>query len=81
MPLFADECISRQLRISFARILTEIDVTKELPEYVLFEDYNSTTIKQAVTYDWIPPNCNSCQKVGHDCALKKNYPPTTEEAS
>ncbi|KAL2905065.1 Bifunctional polymyxin resistance protein ArnA [Bienertia sinuspersici] len=28
VPLYADECTTRQLRISFARILVEVDITR-----------------------------------------------------
>lgn len=28
-------------------------------------------LKQKVTYDWTPPFCQQCKKVGHDCAQPK----------
>lgn len=31
VPLYADECTTHQKRISFARMLIEVDVTKTLP--------------------------------------------------
>lgn len=34
VPLFADECTSKQQRITFARLLIEVDLTKELPQQV-----------------------------------------------
>ncbi|XP_048498189.1 uncharacterized protein LOC104900325 [Beta vulgaris subsp. vulgaris] len=51
VPLYANECTSKQLRISFARILVEIDVTKDIQYQVHFEDANGVVIKQQVKYD------------------------------
>ena len=70
VPLFADECTTKQLRVSFARILIELDVTKTLPSTVAIEDPNGRVIAQPVTYDWLPPFCKKCNRVGHMCADK-----------
>lgn len=40
VPLFADECTSKTLRVSYARILIEMDVTKELLKEVKITDPN-----------------------------------------
>lgn len=53
--MYADECTSKQLRISFARILVEVDVTKALPQSVLVQDPSGNTVAQKVVYDWVPP--------------------------
>ncbi|XP_056697968.1 uncharacterized protein [Spinacia oleracea] len=68
VPLYADECTSKQLRISFARILVEVDVTKALPRSVLVQDPSGNTVVQKVIYDWIPPYCKKCKNVGNDCS-------------
>lgn len=68
VPLFADACTTRQDRISFARVLIEMDVTLALPDCVWIEDELGKLMKQQVVYDWTPPFCKSCNKVGHDCA-------------
>ncbi|XP_056685900.1 uncharacterized protein [Spinacia oleracea] len=72
VPLFADDCTSKQLRILFARLLIEVDVTKDLPKEVLIQDHSRVTIKQKVEYDWLPPFCKACNSVGHDCSVKKS---------
>lgn len=53
----ADECTSKQMRISFARLLVEVDVTKELPKSVAVQDPSGKTIIQKVVYEWPPPYC------------------------
>ena len=65
VPIYADECTTKQLRISFARILIEMDVTREIPEEIQFEDPNGACFKQKVTYDLLPPFCKKCQMIGH----------------
>lgn len=74
-PLCADECTTRQLRISFARVLVDVDVTKELKHSVWVESPDGSQIEQKVIYEWTPPFCKSCNKVGHDCVTKRNTAP------
>lgn len=70
----ADECTSRQLRVSFARLLIEIDVTKPLLHSVSIETPGGVMLEQKVVYEWTPPFCSKCNKVGHDCS-KSTTPP------
>ncbi|XP_056688055.1 uncharacterized protein [Spinacia oleracea] len=72
VPLFADECTSKQLRISFARMLIEVDVTKDMPKSVLIQDSTGRSFTQKVDYDWLPPFCKDCKVIGHDCQVKKS---------
>lgn len=51
VPICADECTSRQMWVSFARLLVEVDVTMPLPDKVLIEDTNGTIVEQKVIYD------------------------------
>lgn len=34
-PLLTDECTSKKLRVSYARVLIEVDVTKELKQHII----------------------------------------------
>ncbi|XP_010687516.1 uncharacterized protein LOC104901625 [Beta vulgaris subsp. vulgaris] len=74
MPVYADECTSKALRVSFARILIEMDVTQKIPNEIQIEDPNGATFKQKVTYDWLPPYCKKCLKVGHNCKVHVGKP-------
>ncbi|XP_048494359.1 uncharacterized protein LOC125494690 [Beta vulgaris subsp. vulgaris] len=71
VPIYADECTTKQLRISFARILIEMDVTGTIQEEINVEDPNRRVFKQKVGYAWLPPFCAKCQKIGHVCEEKK----------
>lgn len=50
-------CTTRQMRVSFARLLIEVDVTKHVPRKIHIEDYNGDVIEQKVQYDWMPSFC------------------------
>lgn len=51
VPLYADECTSQGLRISYARLLIEMDITQEIPKVVAVEDLNGVVFKQKLEYD------------------------------
>ncbi|XP_056685384.1 uncharacterized protein [Spinacia oleracea] len=69
VPICADDCTTRQQRISFARLLVEMDVTDTLPDHVWIVDTNGREFKQLVLYDWKPAYCHKCKMPGHNCAL------------
>lgn len=74
-------------RISYARLLVEMDVTKELPRKVNMLDINRHMVEQIVQYEWEPLYCAKYCQVGHRCAeqaqpklqgvqqKKRNMPP------
>lgn len=67
-PKCADEYTSNQSRISFARLMVEMDVSKPLPKSVWIEGSNGQEWEQKVLYEWAPRFCAKCNVVGHDCA-------------
>lgn len=58
IPMYVDECTTKQTRVSFARVLVEINMTKPLPDEIEVMDPNGRTILQAVSYDWKPLFCD-----------------------
>lgn len=67
MPLYADACTSRQMRVPFARLLIEVDVTQELQKSAFIQDADGKVVEQQVHYEWAPPYCQACKKVDHNC--------------
>ena len=67
VPLFADECTTKQTRISYARMLIEVNVTKPVPEKIAVKDPNGRTFMQDVVMEWKPLYCAKCQRIGHQC--------------
>nr|XP_016462019.1 PREDICTED: uncharacterized protein LOC107785271 [Nicotiana tabacum] len=64
-PLYADECTSKQKKLSYARMLIEINVTTPLPTSVLVWEPDGRQFEQSIEYDWKPEFCEVCLKIGH----------------
>lgn len=69
-PIVTDECTSRKLRVSYARVLVEVDITQKLIEEINIKDKNGNVVTQKVEFEWRPKYCDKCQAVGRNCALK-----------
>src|SRR4051812_28092191 len=63
-PVVTDECTANKLRVSYARILVEMDITKALVSEINIRDAEGNLRKQVVEYDWRPKFCERCQRVG-----------------
>jgi hypothetical protein len=86
-PLVTDEWSAHKLRVSYARMLIEMDVTQELPQNITIRDNEGNKLTQLVEYEWKPLSCDKCQKIGHKCEqippkqankLWKPKPPSTQ---
>ncbi|XP_058783376.1 uncharacterized protein LOC131658056 [Vicia villosa] len=71
VPIVTDECTANRLRISYARIMVEMDITKDLPSEIIIRDNHGEKMRQAIEYEWRPVFCGSCQKFGHNCDKPK----------
>ncbi|XP_010314925.2 uncharacterized protein [Solanum lycopersicum] len=69
VPIFADECTTKQTRISYARMLVEVNVTKKIPQKITVVDPYGKTFLQDVVLEWRPQYCDKCQKIGHVCQV------------
>ncbi|XP_058774501.1 uncharacterized protein LOC131648792 [Vicia villosa] len=70
-PLMMDECTAKKLRVSYARVLIEIDVTTELKDSINIKTPSGIRMVQQIEYEWRPPFCKQCNKVGHECKKKE----------
>ncbi|KAL0445944.1 UNVERIFIED_CONTAM: hypothetical protein Slati_1722300 [Sesamum latifolium] len=52
-------------RISYARILVEVDALKELVDQVEFILLNGAVRKQPIRYEFTPKFCTTCNRFGH----------------
>lgn len=71
VPLFADECTTKQTRISYAKMLIEVNVTKVIPQKITVMDPKGGTFLQQVELEWKPQYCDKCQQIGHQCQPPK----------
>jgi hypothetical protein len=56
-PLVTDECTAHKLRVSYARLLIEMDVTQALPQDITIRDSKVNKLKQLIEYEWKPLFC------------------------
>lgn len=66
-PLFADECTTKQTRISYARMLIEVNVTKTLTTEIMVMDPRGKVFQQAIGYEWKPVYCDKYQAIRYIC--------------
>lgn len=71
-PLVTDECTTNKLRVSYARILVEVDIKLNLATEVTLKERQGRILKQPIEYEWRPLFCETCQKMGHKCEPNKH---------
>ncbi|KAL0348042.1 UNVERIFIED_CONTAM: hypothetical protein Sangu_1032000 [Sesamum angustifolium] len=67
-----DSLTMKMERVSYARILVEVDASKKLVDHVEFILPNGVTRKQPVVYEYTPKFCSTCKRFGH---LKESCQP------
>ncbi|KAL2248481.1 UNVERIFIED_CONTAM: Retrovirus-related Pol polyprotein from type-2 retrotransposable element R2DM [Sesamum indicum] len=60
-----DSLTLKMERVSYARILVEVDASKKLIDQVEFVMPNGITRKQPVAYEFTPKFCTECNRFGH----------------
>ncbi|XP_060182487.1 uncharacterized protein LOC132612182 [Lycium barbarum] len=60
-----DRLTTEEERLSYARILIELDVTQPLPKQMLIEEANGKYKTQLLDYEWWPEYCQDCMCLGH----------------
>ncbi|XP_070029388.1 uncharacterized protein [Nicotiana sylvestris] len=65
MPMYTDKYIAELNKISYARVLVKVDITKSLVENVEIVTPNGIK-QQEILYEWKPKFCNKCLHFGYD---------------
>ncbi|XP_074271397.1 uncharacterized protein LOC141595333 [Silene latifolia] len=60
-----DEHTTNKSKLAFARVLIDVDLSKELPKAIKLNTPYRGSLLQAVAYEWVPHFCSACKKVGH----------------
>ncbi|XP_070055462.1 uncharacterized protein [Nicotiana tomentosiformis] len=63
-PICSDKLTAERDRISYARMLIEMDIFQELPNTLLIEESESKYREQALDYEWKPSFCEGCFQIG-----------------
>lgn len=64
-PIQTDRITASMSRISYARVLVELDLLDELTHAVDILLPNGTTLKQSIVYETLPRFCKLCKALGH----------------
>lgn len=64
-PLYTDKFTAHFEKISFARVLVEVDAAYPLPDQIEIDTPYGMKVQQ-IEYDWKPSFCIHCLKFGHD---------------
>lgn len=64
-PKQADKLTISRDRVSYARVLVEIDVTQPLKEELCIIAPNGRQLTQEVRYEYVPKFCVFCKSIGH----------------
>ncbi|KAK4412825.1 hypothetical protein Salat_2929700 [Sesamum alatum] len=64
-PIAMDALTRKMERVSYARILVEVDASKSLVDNVEFILPNGVMRKQPVVYEFTPKFCSGCNRFGH----------------
>ena len=65
IPLKTDKYTKEKLMLKYARLLVEMPLDGEFPEYIDFANEKNVVIRQKVIYEWKPIKCSYCKMYGH----------------
>ncbi|KAL0336700.1 UNVERIFIED_CONTAM: hypothetical protein Sradi_4881900 [Sesamum radiatum] len=72
-PIAMDSLTMKMERVSYARILVEVDASKKLVDHIEFILPNGVIRKQPIVYEYTPKFCSTCNRFGH---LKESCQPS-----
>ncbi|KAL0423865.1 UNVERIFIED_CONTAM: hypothetical protein Sradi_0921300 [Sesamum radiatum] len=76
-PIAMDSLTLKMERVSYARILVEVDASKPLVDQVDFMLPNGVMRSQPVVYEFMPKFCTKCNRFGHlQASCQGTQPPT-----
>lgn len=64
IPLVTDECTTHRLRVSYARILVEVDITQKMLDEITITDNKGLKRKQPIEYEWRKNSVRSARQLG-----------------
>lgn len=64
-PIQSDQLTFNMTRISYARVLVELNLLADLKSSIVINLPNGSTLNQPVIYETLPRFCTSCKVLGH----------------
>lgn len=75
-PLASDKLTANRDRLSFARVLIDVEIKDSLPRSIPVEMDDGSIYRQPIYFEWRPERWVKCKKYGHGSAVC-NSPPIT----
>jgi len=66
IPLMRDEYTRDKSMIKYARLLIDISLDGQFPDYIEFFNEHETLVRQQVVYEWKPIKCFHYKMFGHE---------------
>lgn len=64
-PCGIDNLTKEKLRLSYVRLMVEVDASKPLKEFIMLKGRMGDIKKQLIEYEFRPFHCSKCMKFGH----------------
>ncbi|XP_056698601.1 uncharacterized protein [Spinacia oleracea] len=64
-PLRRDHATICRDKLQFARVMVDVPLSQELPDFISFRDENGIMVRVAIFYEWRPTMCTKCKMFGH----------------
>ncbi|KAJ8436750.1 hypothetical protein Cgig2_009724 [Carnegiea gigantea] len=64
-PLKTDKYIKDKSMLKYARLMVEMSLEGQFPEYIEFANEKGVLLRQKVTYEWMPIKCDKRKMFGH----------------
>jgi len=65
IPLKTDRYIKDKMMMKYARLLMEMPLDGNFPEFIEFANKKDVLIRQSVKYEWLPIKYTHCRMFGH----------------
>ncbi|XP_011016272.1 PREDICTED: uncharacterized protein LOC105119785, partial [Populus euphratica] len=75
-PVQSDMFTASMARLSYARVLVEVNLLSDLPSSIEVTLPNGHILHQQVVYETLPRFCKHCRKLGHLTSTCTNIPPS-----
>lgn len=63
--------LQKKTRVSYARILIELNITKKMPTKVTIKDPSGRQFQQPIEFEWRLAFCAEYLQIGYDCSKQK----------
>ncbi|XP_062080335.1 uncharacterized protein LOC133785093 [Humulus lupulus] len=64
-PLMMDSITQNRERLTYPRVLVEVDLHQDFPEVIPFTNEIHQEVIYTIKYEWIPISCGKCHGMGH----------------